>query len=286
MPQENLSQQSPVLIPFDVTPEVLQYFQGTGIDKGANRDAFIANVGHQVLESYSEKATLTAVWRLHLPSPKNKPEDIYALRMTLQKYFLGPRTVAEVCGFLSTPKESFQDINVIPDIKVSIFGYRDEFTMQPVDLNNEAPSYASHYLTQDALLRNKKRVAITMRPWQGLYVTGFTPPDNTVAKDIPPVAPEEFYILNVQKAERLLLLLEIYSLNYPESGVDPKNLPQFGKTLDKILDPSSIAPDTGKMLPQKKEWLTQLVRDLEKALPASDPESPPEEDTATEEESD
>ena len=267
LPEEDMGQQSSMMVPFEVTPKALAFFQ-----KGGDKDAFINNLGHQFLESYTERASLYAVWHLHLPD--GTPEHIYTIRITLQKYFLGPRTVPEVCSFLSAPENLYDDFHPLPGvkIKVSIFGYRDEFTREPVDLNDLPPARARHYLTPDALLRNTNRKTISMRPWQGLHVKGFTPPDDHLAKDIPPVAPEEFFILNTRKAERLLLLLKLYSKD-PDSGVKPENLPHFGKTLDDILDPSSLQKDTGSMIPERKELLTNLVRDLEETLPKSDLES-------------
>ena len=265
VPDEDLGQQSSTMVPFNVTEAALALL------KGPDRDTSVAILGHQLLESYSEKASLSAVW--HLKAPEHN--SFYDLRMRLQKYFLTPRTVSEVCSFLSAPEDSFHDIQTVPHVKVSIFGYRDEFTKEPVDLNDKSPSLAAHYLTQDALFRNVNRVAITMRPWQGLQISDPTPPDNQPGKLIspliPPVAPEEFFVLNTQKAQRLLLLLKTYS-DVPNSKVKPKDLPAFGKTLDKILDPNSL-DKTGKMFTQPKALLTQLVRDLGKLLPASDPES-------------
>ena len=283
MQDEDLGQQSATLLPFEVTPEALQLLKDAHKDK----NAFVAQLGHQFIESYTEKASLTAVWRIGLP--ESTTDDFYALRMALHKYFLGPRTVSEVCNFLSDLNHfshdivPLSDVKVsdakvadakvpdvkVPDVKVSIFGYRDEFTNEPVDLNDEPSSRARLYLTKDALLRNKNRVATGMRPWQGLFVKDI---DSPAAKDIQPVVPEEFYVLNTRKAERLLLLLKIYSTD-PQSGVEPKNLPQFGQTLDKILDPASLEKDSGKMLEQQKDLLRQLVRDLQKSLPKSDPES-------------
>ena len=283
MPNENLGQQSSTMVPFKVTTEALRLLEGD------DRNKFVASLGHQLLESYSEKASLSAIWHLQIPESlindststqkdlesgkrERQHNPFYDLRMRLQKYFLTPRTVSEVCSFLGAPEDSFHDIQTIPNVKVSIFGYRDEFTKEPLDLNEKSPSLAAHYLTQDALFRNVNRVAITMRPWQGLQISDRTPPDDHLGKEIPPVAPEEFFVLNTQKAQRLLLLLKIYS-EVPDPKVEPKDLPAFGKTLDKILDPNSLDVKTGKMLTEPKELLTQLVRDLEKVLPASDPES-------------
>lgn len=264
MPEEDMGQQSSTMLPFEVTEDAQKLLAGS------DTASFVASLGQQFLESYTEKASLTAVWRLHLPT-SNK-EEFYALRILLQKYFLGPRSVNEVCNFLVDPKKSFQDIKPTPSVKVSIFGYRDEFTKELVDLNDKHPSLARYYLNQHALLRTKNRVAITMRPWQGLHVKGFDPPDNTLAKSIAPVAPEEFFVLNVRKAERLLLLLQLYSKD-PDSHVDPDNLKQFGETLDKVLNPSSLDKVTGKMTQESKSLLTHLVQALEKALPSPDLES-------------
>lgn len=154
-------------VPFEITPEALAFLRPEVTDSRPVykvKEAFINNQGHQLLVSYIEKASLNAVWRLHLP--KGTEKVFYALRMTLQRYFMAPRTVSEVCGFMSAPDKSFHDINLVPDINVSIFEYRDEFTKEQVELNDKPPSLARRYLTQDALLRNMSRVAITMRPWQ------------------------------------------------------------------------------------------------------------------------
>ena len=269
MPEEDLGQQSSVLVPFEVTQKAFDLLQ-----KNGDKDAFLTNLGHQFLESYTERASLDAVWHVHLPD--GTPEDFYALRMTLQKYFLGPRTVPEVCGFLSAPKNLYDDFRPLPavKVKVSIFGYRDEFTREPVDLNDLPSALARHYLTSDALWRNTNRETVTMRPWQGLHVKGFTPPDDHLAKNIPPVGPEEFFVLNTRKAERLLLLLKLYSKD-PDSGIKPENLHQFGETLDRILDLSSLQKNTGSMVPERKQLLINLVRELEQTLPISDLERTP-----------
>ena len=269
MPEKDLGQQSSQMVPFEVTPEAYRILKGT------DKDTFI---GHQFLESYTEKASLTAVWRLHLLNDNkgnfnDNKEDFYALRMKLQKYFLSPRTIPEVCEFFSAEAGPLQKLFSI-DIKVSIFGYRDEFTNDSVELYDKDPSKARHYLTEDALLRNKNRFSITMRPWKDLCVKELILPDNTHAKLIPPVtvAPEEFYVLKVQKAELLLLFLNIYSKD-PTSCVKSDHLPQYGKTLDKVLDPSSLDRNTGEMVPEKRILLTELVRDLENALPPDDLET-------------
>ncbi|MCJ1264760.1 hypothetical protein MMC22_004635 [Lobaria immixta] len=260
MPEEDMDQQCSTMLPFEVTADAQKLLEGT------NKASFVAGLGQQFLESYTEKASLTAVWRLHLPT-SNK-EEFYALRILLQKYFLGPRSVNEVCNFLGDPEKSFQAIEPTPDVKVSIFGYRDEFTKKLIDVNDEHPSMARYYLNQDVLLRNKNRVTITMRPWQGLHVKK-TPPVGPKEKTspvgppeeippvalVPPVAPEEFFVLNIRKAERLLLLLHLYSKD-PESHVVSDKLKHFGKTLDKVLDPSSL--DKGKLTPSSKVLLIQL----------------------------
>ena len=285
MPEEDMGQQSSMMGPFEVTSDALAF------SKGGNKDAFINNLGYQFIQSYTERASLNAVWHLHLPD--GTQEDIYALRVTLQKYFLGPRTVHEVCSFLSAPENLYDQFHPLPDVKVkvSIFGYRDEFTRKPIDLNDLPPARARHYLTPDALLRNTNRRTIIMRPWQGLRVKDVIPsvaPDvippvasddkpplnknvipPVVLDDIPPVGPEEFFILNTRKAERLLLLLKLYSKD-PKSGVKVENLQHFGKTLDKVLDPSSLEKGTGRMIKERKNSLTKLVRDLERALPEFD----------------
>ena len=253
----DLGQRSPTIVPLEVTPQALPFLSG------GDKKALVESLGHQLLESYVEKASLDAVWRLRLP--KGTEDDFYTLRMTLQRYFLSPRTIPEVCDFMSA------NMDLVPDIHVSIFGYRDEFTKKPVKLNRKLPSLARRYLTQDALLRNMHRVAITMRPWQNLKISNL--PTSTVKADLP-VAPEEFFILNTRKAERLLLVLYCYSYD-PVSGVKQDDLPPFQKTLDKILDRTSLESDTGKMLPAQKESLIKLVQDLEAALPAIDDESPP-----------
>lgn len=33
---------------------------------------------------------------------------------------MGPRTVSEVCGFMRAPDKSFHDMDLVPDINVSI----------------------------------------------------------------------------------------------------------------------------------------------------------------------
>lgn len=264
MPEEDMGQQSSTMGPFDVTAYA-KYLSAE-----AHEVPFIAALGQHFIESYTEKASLTAVWRLQLA--KSNKEEFYALRVLLQKYFLSPKSVNEVCNFLGNPKNSFQDIESIPSVTVSIFGYHDEVTKELVDLNNKHPSAARNYLNQDSLLRNKNRVTITMRPWQGLRVKGFEPPEKIFAKDIAPVAPEEFLVLNVQKAERLLLLLKIYS-NDPDRNINPENLKHHGTRLDQILHSSSLDKETGKLTQDSKSLLIQLIRDLEKALPSSDPEA-------------
>lgn len=268
MPKEDIGQQSMTMAPFVVSTEALKVLKDHEIDY---KERFIAKLGHRFLQSYTEMASMNAVWRLRLPN--GTQQDFYALRMTLQKYFLVPRTVSEVCDFMSAPEYSFRDIHSVPDVKVSIFGYRDELTKQPVDLINKPPSLACRYLTQDSLSRNMNRVAITMHPWKGLSVKDSGTSAITVY-GVPPVVPEEFFVLNTRKAERLLLLLKLYS-NDPNSGVKSENLPHFGKTLDKVVDPTSLKKDTGTMLPEKKQMLIQLVQDLEKTIPTFDLESTP-----------
>ena len=265
LPEEDIGQQSSTMVPFEAT------FKD---DKDAVKDkqTFITNFGHKFLESYTEQASLNAVWHLHLPG--GTAEDFYTLRMTLQKYFLGPRTVPEVCDFLSAPKNTYDDFHRLSnvEVKVSIFGYRDEFTGELKHLTDLPPAHAHHYLTPDALSRNKNRKTLTMRPWQGLHVKDFAPPDYSLAEDIPPIAPEEFFVLNTRKAERLLLLLKLYSQD-PASGVKEASLSNFGKRLDVILEPSSLRRDTGIMTEERKKSLIKLVRELEEALPESDLES-------------
>ena len=296
LPEEDIVQQSSTMVPFEVTSEAL-FKKDDSRDAVKYKQAFITNFGHKYLESYTEQASLNAVWHLHLPG--GTPEDFYTLRMTLQKYFLGPRTVPEVCDFLSAPNNTYDDFQRLSnvEIKVSIFGYRDEFTREPKQLVDLSPAHAHHYLTPDALSRNTNRKTLTMRPWQGLHVKGVAPPDNHLAKDIPPVAPEEFFVLNTRKAERLLLLLKLYSQEphsqdphsqhphsqhphsqhphsqHPHSGAKEESLSGFGKRLDVILEPSSLQRDTGIMTEPRKKSLIKLVRELEEALPESDLES-------------
>lgn len=191
--------------------------------------------------------------------------------MSLQKYFLGPRTVPGVCGFLSAPENLCDDFHRLRDVevKVCIFGYRDEFTRKPQNRNGLPPGVSHHYLTSDVLSRNMNRTTLTMRPCS---IKDLSPPDNHLATDIPPVAPEKFFVLNTRKAERLLLLLKLYSQD-SDRIIKEATLSDFGKKLDVILDPSSLQSHTRTMIQQRRKSLTHLVRHLEKALPVSDLES-------------
>ena len=270
---ENFKTYTSITVSFEVTSEALPLFKKDD-DKDAvkNKQAFLNNFGHKFLESYTEQAPLNAVWHLRLRD--GTPEDFYTLHMSLQKYFLGPRTVPEVCGFLSTPENLCDGFHRLRDVevKVSIFGYRNEFTRKPQNLNGWPLADSHHYLTSDALSRNMNKKTLTMRPWQGLYVKDLSPADNHVAKDIPPVAPEEFFVPNTRKAERHLLPVKLYSQAL-DSGVKEATLSDFGKKLDGILDPSSLQNDTGTMIQQRKDSLINLVRHLDKALRESDLES-------------
>ena len=257
MPDHDMGQDSSLMSPFTILENNKTLLQGQDVAK------CIAAMGHGFIESYTEKASMTAMWRLALPDVSD--ETFYAFRMMIQKYFFQPRRISEVCDFFS----SDTIFKPAPKVTVSIFGYRDRFSV-PGDILDKPPSVASSYLMPQVLSRNIERQAVKVRGWKGLHIKGLEPPDSSLTKDMTLAAPEEFFVLNVQRAERLLLLLFLYSKD-PKSGVDKDKLVKFGKILDKILGPETLDRN-GMMSNQARNLLAGLMRDLEKALPKGDPE--------------
>ena len=259
MPDEDMGQDSSSMSPFIVTESNLALLKGQDAAK------CIATMGHGFIESYTEKASITGMWTLDFSdNPKVSEETFYAFRMMIQKYFFRPRGISEVCEFFS----SSDIFSLVPTVKVSVFGYRDRSSKLPKDILDKSASVASSYLTPKVLSRNIERQSIRLRPWQGLSIKDL--PDSSLIKNMAPVAPKEFFVLNVQKAEQLLLLLLLYSKD-PKSGVDNSKLNTFGEILDKLLSPGLLEPN-GAMLNENRDLLAKLVGDLEEALPAGDPD--------------
>ncbi len=261
MPDEDMGQDSSSMSPFTVSPNNIALLKGNDVAKCTDA------MGHGFLESYTQKASMTGLWTLTLPHAS--AETFYAFRMMIQKYFFQPRGISEVCDFFTSPAI----FKPAPAVKVSIFGYRDRSSKSPEDVLDKPPEAASSYFTPQVLSRNTERQTIKVRAWKGLQINELLPPNDSLLKDMTPAAPEEFFVLNVQKAERLLLLLVLYS-NDGQGGVDKSRLYKFGEILDKILGPG-ILDRNGMMSKDGRDLLAELVRDLEKALPEGDPEKDP-----------
>ncbi|KAL8747368.1 MAG: hypothetical protein Q9190_000759 [Brigantiaea leucoxantha] len=258
MPDEDLGQDLYSKSPFAISADNKALLAGNDVAK------CLAAMGHGFIESYTEKASMTAVWTLTLPTTSD--EELYAFRMAIQKYFFQPRRVSEVCEFFSS--ENIFDPS--PQVKVSIFGYRNRSSHLPEDVLDELPLVANGYLKPDILARNTERQSIKMRAWKGLCIYDLLPPDSSSTKDMTVPELDEFFVLNVQKAERLLLLLILYSKD-PEKHISKSKLENFGKQLDKVLAPKFLESN-GTLSKDNRYLLDELVRDLEKALPDGDPE--------------
>ncbi|KAL8824194.1 MAG: hypothetical protein Q9191_005226 [Dirinaria sp. TL-2023a] len=258
MPSEDLGQDLSSKSPFTVSADNKTLLEGGDVDK------CFAAMGHGFIESYTEKASMAAVWTLTLPGASE--EQFYAFRIAIQKYFLQPRGISEACEFLSLPAKDIFD--PAPEVKVSIFGYCDRSSHSPEDILDKPPSVAATYLKPQILARNTERQSIRVRAWKGLDISGL--PDSSQLKNMAVPELDEFFVLNVRKAERLLLLLLLYS-KVPDSHVDKRKLAKFGQQLDKVFQPDFLEP-AGTLSGKNRDFLNGLVRHLEEALPAGDPE--------------
>ncbi|KAL8792285.1 MAG: hypothetical protein Q9195_005164 [Heterodermia aff. obscurata] len=269
MPNEDLGQDLSSKSPFTISNGNKALLKGNDINQ------CLAAMGHGFIESYTEKASMTAVWTLTLPDAPNhessntSDENFYAFRMAIQKYFFQPREIPEVCEFFSLRDSIF---NPAPEVKVSIFGYCDRTANAPQDILNKAASVASSYLKPRILARNTERQTIRIKPWKSLHINDL--PDSSQLKNMTVPELDEFFVLNVQRAARLLLLLLLYS-DDPNSGIDKSKLEQLGKDLDQVLLEPGCLDSTGKMSQGRRDSLLTLVNNLEKTLPEGDPERDP-----------
>ncbi|KAL9614240.1 MAG: hypothetical protein Q9167_001262 [Letrouitia subvulpina] len=167
MPDEDLGQDLSSKSPFTISADNKALLKADDVTK------FLAAMGHDFIESYTEKASMTAVWILTLPNTSD--EKFYAFRMAIQKYFFQPRRISEVCEFFS----SNNIFDPAPEVKVSIFGYCDRFSLLPEDIIKQPPSVAGMYLKPQILARNTERQSIRMRAWKGLYINDLLPPDSS-----------------------------------------------------------------------------------------------------------
>ncbi len=246
---------------FQLSPEAQKHLNDT------DPKEWYAAFGHQFIESYTEKCTMSALWKISLTNHEgvNAEESFYALRLRLQKYFLSPRTVAEVCKFFS--KTTSQDMQNT----VLIMGYHDEFTNKLKTLGYEAAGTAQEYLTREALARSKIRTSLTVRPWNNLdFDWSKVEPKVELSNGMKEVlqkgaeekvslpAPEEFFVLKRQKAAQLLLLLQLRE----SSDDELRRLRSYGERLDAMLERDHL-DDNGAMKPGVKKRLVNFGEELE-----------------------
>ena len=245
-----------------------------GEDNGAVK--FVNKYGHAFIDSYTEAGKLSAIWSLTVDD-QTTDEDWMVVRVLINQYFAAARSVDDVCTFFASGVHSYLSNNVTADdikfdVKTTVYGHRSVTSSHPRVLQNLDPRQAKHYLTPEALARNRVQTSYHARPFQGLPTD--LKKDSNEAKSfkaLPNPDPDQTFILSLQDMQRKLFILNAYSKTSTDSNARNELLElwrQFdGFQQSTTMDADgNIKSDKASAMGEFEENLQKHILDAEKLL--------------------